>query len=644
LTKERDTNGLGALQKDLSSGAVDTLVLLDVNLAYAASGRFDFEQLLPKAKHIVHVGLYDDESARLAEWHLPLAHFLEAWDDARAYDGTASIVQPLIAPLHDGRSVIEMLAAIESGARKKGHDLVQETWRASGALSSEKAWRKALHDGVVAGSAFAASSAKSSDVAGAIAKLSKKTNAQPSTDKVEVIFANDYTVLDGRYASLSWMKELPDPITKMAWDNALHVGPKLAKELGIKSRVNKRLYEADLVDLTVDGKTLQLPTFVMPGLADYSVVAFLGYGRRNAGIIGSSIGVDVYPLLPADGSRVAQGGVLSRTGETVNLATTQEQFAMNGDSIQEIDVLSLQRRDPARDTNAADYQRDPGYVKKKGLPGNLLKMQPNGKTLPLQVTKSWEYEGNKWGMVIDLTSCIGCNSCVTACQSENNIPIVGREQVMRSRMMHWIRVDRYFTGDVQNPTSVAQPVGCMHCENAPCEPVCPVAATAHDKEGLNVMAYNRCIGTRYCANNCPYKVRKFNYFDFSHSGNVYVDPVNKERSQLLRMQANPDVTIRYRGVMEKCTYCTQRIQEAKMDARRKGENPESLADGKVTPACAQSCPTQAITFGNLNDPNSRVSILKEVDRKYDLLEELNTRPRTSYLAKVRNPNPELSLS
>jgi len=313
---------------------------------------------------------------------------------------------------------------------------------------------------------------------------------------------------------------------------------------------------------------------------------------------------------------------------------------MNGDAVVEGLVFSLQNRAPTRHSTVGNYKKKPNYVEKWNLKEELTQKE-GGKDVPLQVTKPWPYNGNKWGMVIDLTACIGCNACVVACQAENNIPVVGKEQVMRGRAMHWLRIDRYFEGDVADPISVHQPVPCMHCENAPCETVCPVAATTHDPEGINTMVYNRCVGTRFCGNNCPYKVRRFNYLDFTHTGDVYVNPLEAERTKLLEMQRNPSVTVRYRGVMEKCTYCTQRIQAAKAEVRRKKGDPSNVPDGMITPACAETCPTQAITFGNLNDESSRVSKLKTSDRNYDLLSELNTRPRTSYLAKLKNPNPEL---
>ncbi len=638
-----DTAELAELVKQLNAGAVKTLVMLDTNPVYASAGALAFANALKKAKTVVHLGFYDDETAQKANWHLPMAHFLESWGDTRAFDGTASIIQPLISPLFESRTSIEILSQVLAPVAKNGMDLVRETW-GSGfqLLSVEKTWRKALHDGIIVGSNFVEKTSPAANTANVVENLSKTAKTSTSLQNIEVLFQLDYSVLDGRLANLGWLQELPDPITKLTWDNALLMSQSLAKALGINSRVKGRYYQADMVSLGVNGNTVDLPVFIMPGLADFSVIAFLGYGRKNAGSIGNGVGVDVYPLLPADGSHFATSAQLKATGETYALATTQEQFAMNGDAIRDVDTLSLQKRDPARLASVDAYEKNPDYTKKLDLPDSLMKKQAGENQLvPAQMTKPWPYTGNKWGMAIDLTSCIGCNACVTACQSENNIPVVGKTQVMRGRVMHWIRVDRYFTGPVQDPQSISQPVPCMHCENAPCEPVCPVAATTHDSEGLNVMTYNRCVGTRYCGNNCPYKVRRFNYLDFSNSGDIYVDAASKERTVLLQMQKNPDVTVRYRGVMEKCTYCTQRIQEAKMSTRRNSGDVNNLPDGAVTPACAQSCPTQAITFGNLNDENSRVAKLKKVDRNYDLLQELNTRPRTSYLAKLRNPNPEL---
>ncbi len=598
-----------ALTGALNAGRVKTLVMTEVNPVYSTPASLKFADALSKASMVIHAGLYQDESMQESHWHVPTSHFLESWGDARAFDGTASLIQPMIDPLHGTRSVVELLAQIAGESSKKGLDLVKASW-------SGFDFEQALHDGVIKNTAYAASGKP-------VAQLAAP--AETSAKGLEVIFTHDYKVLDGRFANLSWMQELPDPITKMTWGNAVLVSQALAQELGIQSRVKDRNYHADVMSMTLSGKTVKAPAFIVPGLADKSVILPLGYGRLNSGVIGNAVGVNAFELIPGVSTWAATGLEMTRSGETEKLATTQEQFAMNGDAIQEVTVLSLQNRDPAKLRTAEEFGKG-AKIDKIELP---------------QMTDPWKYTGNKWGMVIDLTSCIGCNACVTACQSENNIPVVGKDQVMRSRAMHWIRVDRYFTGDVKNPMSIAQPVPCMHCENAPCEPVCPVAATVHDTEGLNTMIYNRCVGTRYCGNNCPYKVRRFNYLDYTNSGNIYINPLDKERNVLLQMQKNPDVTIRYRGVMEKCTYCTQRIQEAKISAKREQKDSNHLPDGAVTPACAQTCPTQAITFGNLNDDSSRVSQLKNTDRNYDLLQELNTRPRTSYLAKLRNPNLEL---
>ncbi|MEI6805666.1 MAG: Fe-S-cluster-containing hydrogenase [Myxococcaceae bacterium] len=604
------TKNMADLVVALNKNQVQTLVMMGVNPVYSTPESLGFKDALRKAKILIHMGLYEDESAQNAHWHLPVSHFLESWGDAKAFDGTASLIQPMIAPLHNTRSDLEILAQIAQLDSRKGLDLVKASWAGIN-------FEQALHDGVIPNTAYAVSSKT---------PVLPSLSASKSSSNIEILFNLDNKTLDGRYANLSWMQELADPVTKLTWGNAILVSQALSKELGINSRVTTRIYEADVVSVTLGSQSIEAPAFIMPGLADKSVVVSLGYGRENSGIIGNGVGVNFFKIMPADFALTAQGVQIVKTGKIEKLASTQEQFAMNADAIQEVSVLSLDNRDPAKLRTAQEFAA-----------GAKIEKHPLE-----QLTDAWKYTGNKWGMVIDLSSCTGCNACVTACQSENNIPVVGKDQVMRSRALQWIRVDRYFTGDVSNPQSIAQPVPCMHCENAPCEPVCPVAATVHDTEGLNTMIYNRCVGTRYCGNNCPYKVRRFNYLDYSNSGNIYINPLDKERNTLLQMQKNPDVTIRYRGVMEKCTYCTQRVQEAKIAAKRDQTDSNHLPDGAVTPACAQTCPTKAITFGNLNDDQSRVSILKNSERNYNLLEELNTRPRTSYLAKLRNPNLELA--
>jgi len=618
-------SGLAALVEKMNSGTIKTLIIADANPVYASPGDLDFARALAKVNDRIHIGLYEDETAQKCNWHLPLSHFLESWGDTCSYDGTLSIIQPLIAPLHNTRSLVEIFGAMVTDSPVSGYDLVQSSWRGEkGLLAKQLDWEKAIHDGFFAMSGtqeFTPTALKGQ----AFLDLTKSV---PSLgDKVELVFRGDYRVGDGSLANLGWLQELPDPVTKLTWGNALLIGPDLAKKIGIKSGIKKRIYEAEVVRLKIGEHIVEVPSFVVPGIPDNSVTLNFGYGRTSAGYVGDGIGIDVYKIWPKNGARFVALDKIEATGRFEHLASTQEQFAMNGDVVQETEILSLQNRDPAKVATAAHFEKNPHYAQAKALPDEM--------------TTRWQYNDNKWGMVIDLTSCIGCNACITACQSENNVPVIGAEQVMRGRTMHWLRVDRYFSGPPQTPETIVQPVPCQQCENAPCEPVCPVAATVHDTEGLNAMTYNRCVGTRYCANNCPYKVRRFNYFDYSHSGNMYVNAVDKKRQKLTEMGKNPDVTIRYRGVMEKCSYCTQRIQQAKMVAIRNKKDPNRLADNAVIPACAQTCPTDAITFGNLNAPDSRVAKLKEGGRNYVMLEELNTRPRTSYLSKLRNPNPEL---
>ena len=634
---------LTALADELKHGRVDTLMLFGVNPVYDAK-HLDFKNLLKKAAVSIHVSQVDDETGSLCTWHVPQTHFLEHFSDTRSYDGLITIIQPLIKPLHNARSNLEIMTAMLGQRAKSLLDVVKETHRHRFLeLDFDKKFKRAVHDGIIEGSGFKVLAAPSLDCDKIYAGFGALEARTPTKENLELIVNFDRKVLDGRFSNHSWLQELPDPVTKLNWGNALLISPKAAREFGIKSGVQKNAYVADVARITSNKTSLELPVFVMPGLNDYSMVTTLGYGRTKAGAVGDNVGVDVYGLIEDYASLVLQGVKFERTLKTFKLSSTQEQFAMNGDVIQEVDTLTLQGRDPARKTTVENYLKDPKAAQHVGLTKNLLVNEPGRKEkVPLQITKAWDYsEGNQWGMVIDLAKCTGCSACMVACQSENNVPVVGKEQVIRGRVMHWLRVDRYFVGDVNAPQAISQPVPCQHCENAACEPVCPVAATTHDKEGLNVMTYNRCIGTRYCGNNCPYKVRRFNYFDFSHSGDLYVPAKILERQKTLKMQRNPDVTVRYRGVMEKCTYCTQRIQEAKMAARREGKNYDNLPDGAVTPACAQTCPTQAITFGNINDPNARVTKQKSLDRNYSLLDLLNARPRTTYLSMLRNPHPDL---
>ncbi len=636
-----------------------TLVAFDGNPFYSAPGALKFAEAVSKITFI-HAGVLVEETGLKATWHLPTAHFLEAWGDARGWDGTASLVQPIILPLHGGRAGLSLVAQMAGETETSDKKLVEATWVGKG-LPDVKAWRKALHDGLVAGSARKAGTAevKTADVVAAVATVTATTATRDSLEFVAV----DGHLKDGRLSNVSWLMELPDSMSKLCWDNAILMSPALAKEAGIKSGVVKNRYDADVVELSVEGRSIKAPVFVLPGLANYTLVMNRGYGR-TWGDVATGIGVDVHPLLGASGA-VVQGVKLAKTGAIVDLASTQDHFGVPGNPLKELTFAQMSAADPGsrdreiglgnpgdsgyrplfRSATAAAYQKDGSKFAHVGdIPENLVQLgtPKNRPSKPIQPTTEITYEGQQWGMVIDLSSCIGCNICAIACVAENNISVVGREQVLLGREMHWIRIDRYFTGDIEQPRAVHQPLTCMHCENAPCEPVCPVSATVHDEEGLNAMAYNRCIGTRYCANNCPYKVRRYNYFDFSHTGDFYVEPAWKERMKTLKLQRNPDVTVRYRGVMEKCTFCTQRIEEAKVAAKRAGQDRKKLPDGAVTPACAQACPTQAITFGNINDLESRVAKLKQSERNYELLQELNVRPRTTYLARVRNENEELA--
>ena len=584
------SDSLQSLVDDMNSGAVDILVIIDTNPVYDAFQDMNFAEALGKVKFSAHLGLYEDETSAKCIWHIPESHYLESWSDARAFDGTTTIMQPLIAPLYNTKSSHELLDEILGEFGRKGYDIVTEYWKSQKSdIGFDGFWRTALNNGIVEGTTLPSRT------------VSLRTTADtwesgpPSDQGMELIFRPDPTVWDGRFANNGWLQELPKPITKLTWDNAAYVSPATAEKLGVRNE--------DMVELKSNGQAVEAPIWIWPGHPDDSVTLHLGYGRIRAGRIGSSIGVNGYALRTSSDAWVAQGLEVRKTGRRYTLACTQDHSSMEG-------------RELVRQASVEKFLADPAFAKKlEHIPAEAESLFPRV-----------ESDGYAWGMTIDLNSCTGCNACVIACQSENNIPIVGKEQVERGREMHWIRIDRYYEGELDDPETHIQPVTCMHCEMAPCEVVCPVAATTHDSEGLNVMTYNRCVGTRYCANNCPYKVRRFNFLQYSDT-----------ETETYKMMNNPDVTVRNRGVMEKCTYCVQRISHARIDAKTEGR---SMQDGDVVTACQSACPSQAIMFGNINDKNSRIAKLKADPRDYNLLSELNTKPRTSYLAKIKNPNPE----
>jgi MoCo/4Fe-4S cofactor protein with predicted Tat translocation signal len=595
---------LRELARDIEAGLVDTLFILGGNTAFDAPGDLGFAFLLrsEKTKLRIHLGLYDDETARLCHWHIPQAHFLESWSDLKAFDGTATIQQPLIAPLYKGRSAHELLALLLGQPDLTPLEIVRDYWKRQGLPGDfEVAWREALETGVVKGTA-----SKPRAVVPQVKVIAASEPRGEGSTGLEIVFRPDPTIWDGRYANNGWLQELPKPLTKLSWDSAALLSPATAARLGAQNE--------DVLELIYRGRSVQIPAWIMPGQADQSITVFLGHGRR-AGRVGTGVGVDVYGLRTSDTLWFGEGLDVKKTGERRRLAAMHHHFSMEG-------------RDLIRAGTLEEYRKQPAFGEKAGHEASreASLIDPRSPQAHQDHATS-----NAWGMVIDLNTCIGCSACVVACQAENNIPVVGREQVLASREMHWLRIDRYFEGeDAANPKVDFQPVPCMHCEKAPCEVVCPTGATAHSAEGLNEMTYNRCVGTRYCSNNCPYKVRRFNFYN-------YVD----ETSQSLKLLRNPDVTVRARGVMEKCTYCVQRINTARIAALIEDR---PVGGDEVVTACQAACPAKAITFGNLNDPQSAVAKAKAGPRNYALLEELNTRPRTTYLAKLRNPNPDIEAS
>jgi molybdopterin-containing oxidoreductase family iron-sulfur binding subunit len=620
---------LADLVADMNAGSVDLLVILGGNPVYTAPVDLGFAAALGKVTTRVHLSLYDDETSALCHWQVPAAHFLESWSDARGHDGTASIIQPLIAPLYGGRTPHELLAAMSDRPEQSSHDIVREHWSVAPppdagfapgkagqppSADFERAWHRWLHDGVIPNTAFtprtvSVGAIPAASPASAASAASGSSPASGGTT-VEIAFRNDPSVLDGRFSNNGWLQELPKPLTRLTWDNAVLVSPATAAAIRAGGKPAFTGGEhgqiiSDIVEIRYRGRTVRGALFELVGHPDGCATLHLGYGRTRAGHLGTGPGFNANAIRTSDALWSGSGAVIVKTGDQYPLACTQYHHLMEG-------------RDLVRVVGREEYARDPSIVHEGDeTPPRTITLYPD-----------FKYEGYKWGMAIDLNSCIGCNACVVGCQAENNIPVVGKGEVLRGREMHWIRIDTYYRGPVERPETYFQPVPCMHCENAPCEVVCPVGATVHSSEGLNEMVYNRCVGTRYCSNNCPYKVRRFNFF-------LYQDWYTPS----LKLGRNPDVTVRSRGVMEKCTYCVQRINAAKIESEKQDRRVE---DGEIRTACQQACPADAIVFGDLNDPKSRVARLQAEQRNYSMLGELNTRPRTTYLAAVRNANPELA--
>jgi len=683
---------ISALATAIKGGSVKTLIVLGGNPAYNAPADLDFGVLLKSVPEVIRFGYYNDETSALSGTHIAATHYLESWGDARTVDGTIVPIQPMIMPLFNGMSEVELLARVAGESTFDAYEQVRATLG-----GDKKAFEKFLHDGLLEGSAYAVVSVAFDPQRSASAFAKNPAVSALSLSNLEVRFATDHKMDDGRFANNGWLQECPDPMTKISWDNAILVSPKLAHELGIvpagsllqvarmeegeftQGKENARVFE-----VTLNGRKLRGPVHIQPGLSNYTIVLPLGYGRTKSGHIGTGAGFASYTIRTTDGMSFATGATLRDTGDRSKLANTQEHWSMEG-------------RDIVREANyegEEGYKENPTFVTGIGMeshspaiygdlkPEEFAQLSPEQKAKITAARATTTPRGNslyetpdlsgpnskfdgthQWGMSIDLNTCIGCNACIIACQAENNIPIVGKDQVLRGREMQWIRLDRYYSdGNLdtrqiplggeqlnkilpEDPQVSMQPMTCQHCELAPCETVCPVNATVHDDEGINVMAYNRCIGTRYCANNCPYKVRRFNFFDFNKRATdaLYMGPLGHQSDmpELVKMVKNPDVTVRMRGVMEKCTYCVQRVQQAKIAQKRKAgaSGDVVIPDGTVKTACMQVCPVEAIIFGNVRDETSAVSRAKAQDRDYAVLGYLNIRPRTTYLGKLRNPNP-----
>jgi MoCo/4Fe-4S cofactor protein with predicted Tat translocation signal len=603
---------LKGLVTDLNAGKVDWLVILNANPVYSAPADLGFnENLLGKAKVVAHIGSHYDETGRVSQWHIPAAHYLESWSDARAYDGTVSIVQPMIEPLWGGVTAHQVLQTLLDNPRLSAYEAVRSTQKDNIKGDFETGWRKALHAGWIENNGYAAGGAAKSEM--------PKIPAPNPKDRLEIIFRPDPNVYDGRWSNVGWLQELPKPVTSLSWDNAAIFSGYTREKLNAE--------EDDIVEISAAGGTVKAPVIAAPGHPDNSVTVYLGYGREAAGRVGSGMGFSAYRVQSSSNPFVATGSVKKVDGKW-GIAVTKSHYqdhrganlTEHGNQNWSLEAVeAIGPRAIIRYATLEDFKSNPNFAH-----------EGEGKETPEPDTTlfpNWPYPANKWGMSIDMNSCTGCNACIIACYAENNIPVVGKQQVRIGRNMQWLRIDAYFEGDLAAPRAHFQPMTCQHCENAPCEQVCPVGATVHTPEGLNTMVYNRCVGTRYCSNNCPYKVRRFNYLLYSDY-----------ETDSLKLMRNPDVSVRSRGVMEKCSYCVQRINAAKIEADK--ENRE-IRDGEIVTACQQACPASVITFGNLNDKNSKVAKLNQDKRMYQVLADQNTRPRTRYLAEVLNFNPEI---
>jgi MoCo/4Fe-4S cofactor protein with predicted Tat translocation signal len=649
---------IAALGEEMQAGQVTTLIILGGNPVYDAPADVDFTGGLQKVANSVHLSEYYDETSVACTWHVPRTSYLESWGDTRSYDGTYTIVQPLIEPMwrdmqnRPARSPLELVAMLLGRANADGQTLVRETFARNQGGLGDAAWRQALHDGFAAGSEFPAATPRPPR------RLDTPAPAQVGPGALEVVFRPSTHTFDGRFANNAWMQELPDFITKLTWDNAALINPNTASQIGVNF--------GDLIELSVNGRTARVPVYTLPGQARSSIAVALGQGRTRAGRVGghvdegvAPVGFDVNKLRTSTAAHVANGASVRATGETYELATTQDHWNIDKigregiaerlpQLVREATITEYVRRpeviaerehvtrvpDFVPDNNGASLWREHEYRSRRGERSSNDRLRDEG-------SEGATRYRHRWATAIDLGKCTGCNACMVACQAENNVPVVGKEQVIKNREMHWIRIDRYFGGaDLRDDPVIAhQPLHCQQCENAPCEQVCPVGATVHSEEGLNDMAYNRCVGTRYCLNNCPYRVRRFNFLDYRGRSEAVGGSLDDSRNAVRKLLFNPEVTVRSRGVMEKCTFCVQRIQNVKIEYKNKGQ--EAVPDGAIQTACQQACPTNAIVFGDLNDENSAVLALQKEKRAYALLESFNTKPRNLYLARIRNINPYL---